>query len=381
MTSRKKIAVNTRFLIKGKIEGIGYFTQEILSELVSSHPEVDFVFLFDRKYDNSFIFGKNVSAVVLPPPARHPFLWYIWFEISVAAWIKLNKPDLLLSMDGFTVLNTSLPRVTVIHDLAFEHFPAHTGKLVYKYYKHFVPKYINASDRVVAVSEYTKTDISKLYDTATDKIDIVYNVTNNSYKQLTEEEREKTKSEYTTGHDYFVYVGSLHPRKNIKNLLLAFDTFKTKISNDCKLVIVGRKAWQYDDIEATYNNMTYKSDVIFTGHLPVEHTAQIVGAAIALCYVSFFEGFGIPIIEAQQCGVPVITSNVSSMPEVAADSAILVNPESVADISFAMQQLYSDNTLRNTIAEKGLENVKRFSADKSAANLWNTITQVLSKTA
>lgn len=374
---RKKIVVNTRFLIKGKLEGIGYFTNEIIKELVRQHPEVDFYFLFDRDYDSEFIFAENVTGVKLFPPARHPFLWFIWFELSVALWLFKNKPDLFLSMDGYTSIISRVPKITVIHDLAFEHFPNHVSRLVRAYYKFFTPKYIKASQRVVAVSEFTKSDIVKLYKTEAGKIDVVYNVANDCYTALPEPEKQRIKDEYADGNDYFVYVGAIHPRKNISGLLRAFELFKTGNPNNIKLVLVGRKAWLFDEIEDCYNSMRYKNDVIFLGHQPSDITSGIVASSIAMCYVSLFEGFGIPIIEAQQAGTAVITSRTSSMPEVAADSAIIVNPESFEEIAAAMERVFSEPEYRKHLIDLGFENCKRFSIEKSAKAIWQSMKCIL----
>ncbi len=370
---RRKIAVNTRFLLHGRIEGIGLFTQEILREMVLAHPETDFYFLFDREYHQEFIFAENVVPVVLFPQARHPFLWYWWFEISVKKWLAKNKPDVFLSPDGYCVLNTNTPQVLVVHDLAFEHFSDQLPKLVLKYYKHFVPKFIAKAEKVVAVSEATKQDIVAHYGTNPDKIEVVYNATINNYQPLNELQKSDIKRDFSDDEEYFVYVGSIHPRKNIRNLLLAFDEFKKQTKASTKLLLVGRMAWQYSDVEATLQTLQHRNDILFLGHQPSEKVAQIVGAALAMCYVSLFEGFGIPIIEAQQAGVPVITSAVSSMPEVAGNSALLVNPESVNEIASAMQKINAEVALRNDLIQKGLKNTARFGWKLSAEKLWKLL--------
>lgn len=377
MEKRLKIAVNTRFLIADKLEGIGLFTLETLKQMVMQHPEVDFVFLFDRSFDNQFIFAKNVTGVSLSPPARHPFLWYIWFEWSVKRWLSKNKPDLFLSMDGFTVLNTQTPTVTVIHDVAFEHFKDHVGGLVRKYYSYFVPLFAQKSDRLVAVSNFTKQDIVRLYDVPDEKIDVVYNAPKEEYQPISDERKSVLKSSLTDGKDFFLYVGSIHPRKNIVNLLLAFEAFKTATKTDVKLVLIGRKAWKFDAVEQTLNTLSCKQDVLFLGYLPSAEIATISASAMGMCYVSLFEGFGIPIVEAQQAGTLVITSNVTSMPEVAGDSALLVNPFSVDEIAQAMTRVYNEKSLRESLIQKGFENCKRFSWQQSAHNLWASCQKVI----
>src|SRR5690606_7224010 len=116
-----RIAVNTRLLLKGKLEGIGWFTYQTLERIVKQHPEHEFIFFFDRPYDRSFVFASNVTPVVLSPQARHPVLFYLWFELGIPRLLRKYKADLFLSPDGFSSLSTKVPTCLVIHDLAFEH--------------------------------------------------------------------------------------------------------------------------------------------------------------------------------------------------------------------------------------------------------------------
>jgi glycosyltransferase involved in cell wall biosynthesis len=165
----------------------------------------------------------------------------------------------------------------------------------------------------------------------------------------------------------------MHPRKNIETLLRAFDAFKTSTQSNFKLVIVGRKAWQSEDIEQTYNQMQHQQDVVFTGRVAEENLYNITAAAYAMVYIPFFEGFGLPIVEAMACDVPVITSNVTSMPEVAANAGVLVSPDDVHQVTDAMKRLVND---QDFYQQKKLASAKRkqdFSWDVSAQKLWESI--------
>ena len=376
---QKSIAVNTRFLIKNKLEGIGLFTYEALKHITQAHPEIEFHFLFDRAYHPEFIFGENVKPVVLFPQARHPFLWYWWFEISVKNWLAKNKPDLFLSTDAYCCLHTRVPQVMVIHDLAHEHFSDHVYGLATRYYRYFMPRYAKKAELIATVSEFSKADIVKLYHISPDKIDVVYNGAKEVYQPVNDEIKKQVKAIYTNGNNYFVYVGSIHPRKNVKNLLLAFEKFKAETGSNFKLLIVGRKAWDFADVDATYDKMKFKDDVKFLGHLPPQDLSNIVASAYAMVYVSLFEGFGIPIIEALSCEVPVITSNTTSMPEAAGDAALLVNPLSVDEISGAMKRLTSNNALRDDLIAKGKIQLQKFSWQLTGEKLWKCCETVLSK--
>ena len=341
--------------------------------MVAEHPEVEFYFFFDRPYHQKFLFGPNVTPVVLSPPARHPFLFYIWFEFSVARALEKIKPDVFLSTDGLTCLKTNVPRVTVIHDLAFEHYPKDLGLIVRNYLQKFTPQVANASERVIAVSEFTKQDIVKHYKLSSEKIDVVYNDASDFFGPCTEEEAEQTRQTCSKGQPFFMFVGAIHPRKNLVNLFQAFDLFKQQTNSTAKLLIVGRKAWKSDEITKAFNDMKYQSDVIFTGRVSDEELRLLYGAAMANVYVPTLEGFGIPIVEAQKCDCPVITSNVSSMPEVAGEAALLVDPFNVNEIANALVEIWKDKGLRITLQYLGRKNLKRFSWDESAARLWDSI--------
>ena len=348
--------------------------------MVQAHPEVEFYFFFDRPFHEKFLFGPNVTPVVLSPPARHPFLFYIWFEFSVARALEKIKPDVFLSTDGLTCLKTNVPRVTVIHDLAFEHYPKDLGIIVRNYLQKFTPQVARASERVIAVSEFTKQDIIQYYGIDPQKIDVVYNDASEFFAPCSDEESEVTRQKFTNGQPYFMFVGAIHPRKNLVNLFQAFDLFKKQTYSPAKLLIVGRKAWKSDEITKAFSEMKFQSDVIFTGRVKDEELRLLYGAALANVYVPTLEGFGIPIVEAQKCDCPVITSNVSSMPEVAGESALLVDPFNVNEIAHALQEIWKDPGLRITLQYLGRKNLRRFSWDNSAALLWESVLKACPQT-
>src|ERR1700733_4889976 len=170
-----KIAVNTRLLLKNKLEGIGWFSYETLKQMTVQHPEHQFYFVFDRPFDPEFIFSKNITPVVIGPPSRHPVLWYIWFNWSLSRVLKRIRPDLFLSPEGYICLNTNVKTINVMHDIAYEHYPESVPKLVKSYYKYYFPKFAQKAERIATVSQFSKEDIVKLYNIDPDKIKVVYN--------------------------------------------------------------------------------------------------------------------------------------------------------------------------------------------------------------
>ena len=368
-----KIAVNTRLLLPDRLDGIGRFTCETLRIITQSHPEHEFLFLFDRKFHESFIFSENIRPIVAPPQARHPLLFLAWFELSLPYLFNKLKPDLFLSPDGFLSLNTRVPSVAVIHDLNFEHFPADIPWAERTYYLRMFPKFARKAVRLATVSEYSKQDIHQLYKIPENRIDVVYNGSSSNFRPLSSERKETVRRKFTGGNEYFIFVGSLHPRKNLVNLFKAFDQFKDNDPSTVKLVIAGARMWWTDEIRQAYEGMQHRQEVIFTGRVIDQDLADLMASAMALTYVSIFEGFGIPILEAFSCNTPVITSGNTSMPEVAGDAALLVNPFSVESISGAMRLMARDPLIRASLSEKGRKQGEMFSWEATAEKLWNTI--------
>lgn len=371
MTKLRHIAVNTRLLLPGGLEGIGRFSYEVLRLLAEKHPETRFSFFFDRKYDEQFIFGSNVEAHVLFPQARHPFLFIWWFEYSVAARLRKLKPDVFFSPDGYLSLRSKVPQVPVFHDLAFEHFPGDVKKLEAWHYRKYFPRYAQKAARILTVSEFTKRDIQKQYGTDPGKIDVCYNGVSARFSPVDPGRKTEIRQKFSQGKPYFHCVGAIQPRKNLSSLIQAFNRFKTEQSSDVQLLVVGRKAWNFEEVISSYKDSPFKDEIHFTGFVSDADLNDIYGASEALCYVPYFEGFGIPILEAMQCDCPVITSRVTSMPEVAGDAAILVDPREVASIVAAMQEISPQK--QEALIQAGRERLRAFSWEKTASQVWQTL--------
>jgi len=371
-----RIAVNTRLLLKDRLEGIGWFTYENLKRITTSHPDDHFYFLFDRPFSEEFIFADNITPIILSPQARHPMLYYIWFQFSVKKLLGDLKPDLFISPDGYMPLDLKCKSLIVFHDLNFEHYPKDVPLFERLYYRTFFPKFAKQANCIVTVSQFSKDDIASIYDVPHERIDVVYNGANEKYAPMSIEQQNIVRGKITDGTPYFYFIGSLHPRKNLPNLFRAFDIFRKSSATKVNLVITGARKWWTKDIESVYNTMSFKDDVIFTGRLPVEKVRDLMASAIALTYVSYFEGFGIPIAEAFKCGTPVITANVTSMPEIAGDAAITVDPFDHFAIAEAMKLIAENPDVRQNLKDKGLQRSELYTWDKSAENLWKSIERV-----
>lgn len=368
-----KIVVNTRSLIPDKLDGIGWFTYQTIKRITQSHPEHEFIFLFDRPYDAQFIFGSNVKPIVLFPPARHPFLYILYYQWSVRKLLNRLKPDLFLAPDGLLVLGSKTKQLAVIHDINFFHYPEDLTFFYRKYYNFFVPKFAKQANAIATVSQFSKEDICNNYGINSSKITVVYNGINDGYRKLDELSKKETRLKHSQGKPYFLFVGSMSPRKNLVRLIEAFEQFKNRTKSDYNLLIVGSSFWGNEELKQRLDACKYAGDIHITGRVSQLELEKIMGSAFALTFVSYFEGFGIPLVEAMECEVPIICSNVSCMPEIAGDAALYVDPFKVEDIADKLVELYSNPALVRTIIEKGNLQKMKFSWDKTAEKLWDLI--------
>lgn len=373
-----KIAVNTRLLLKDRLEGIGRFSMEVLHRITREHPEHEFLFLFDRPFSPEFIFSENITPMVLFPQARHPVLYYWWFEYSVAAALQRTGADVFLSPDGYLSLRSPVPQIQIIHDLNFEHGDYGIPWYELKYYRTMFPRYARKANRIATVSEFSKKDISQSYSIDAKKIDVIYNAGASGFGGFNPLKLASFRSKYAQGSNYFLYVGAIHPRKNITRLLKAFEAFKSNTGRSEKLILAGSKKWYDSEAESFYNSMTHRSDVLFTGRVSQPELQEITAAALASVNVSLYEGFGMPMLEAMHCNVPVLASETTALPEIAGDAALYANPENVESISNALTKISTDESLRREMIAKGRIRRQGFTWEKTSQSLWQSIERTIS---
>ncbi|MEO7922240.1 MAG: glycosyltransferase family 1 protein [Chitinophagaceae bacterium] len=371
------ICINCWILRNKKLDGIGYFTVNAIANLVRNHPEVQFQVLCDKKFTEDYFDFPNVSKHPIFPALRHPLLYVFYMEIVLPLFLRKRRPDIMVSMDGFLSLLSGCPQLPVIYDINFEHKPKDLKLKNRIYYKFFFKRFARKAKRIATISAYSKKDIADYYKIDPARIDNVSCGINSNFSPLGVEEIAVVRDKWSGGKPYFFFVGSMHPRKNIKRLIDAFNLFKKKTGADLKLILAGSILWSKTEIEDSYAGSAYKEDIYFTGRLSDEDLQQLLGAALALSFVPIFEGFGLPIVEAMQADVPVICSNVTSMPEVAGDAALMVDPFNVESIAGAMEKLSADNELRQQLIIKGREQKKLFSWNNTAELLWNCIAKAL----
>jgi glycosyltransferase involved in cell wall biosynthesis len=244
---------------------------------------------------------------------------------------------------------------------------------VRKYYLKYFPLFGKKATKIATVSEYSKLDLIKNYHINPEKIDVVYNGADDIFKPLIEEKQKEVRKKYSQGEPFFIFIGALVPRKNLPRLLKAFDLFKEKTKNEYKLIFIGDTMHSFREIDRTFSEMKFKKDVVFTGRIPREEMALLLASSRALLFVSYFEGFGIPLIEAFRSEVPVVAGNRTSLPEIGEKGAFYVDPFSVQSIADGMIKVDQDQVLRESLIAEGKIQKDKFTWEKSADLLWNSI--------
>lgn len=357
-----RIALNARFLLEGKMEGIGYSSWEFYRRIIELNPRHTFILFFDRPFSSGFSSFKNVIPVSLFPPARHPFLWMIWFELVLPAALRKWKVDVFFSHDGFSSLRTSVPVYVTVHDLAFLAYPKQIPFLVYLFYRIFTPQYLKKAVHIFTVSNFVREDIQKKYGVPESGITVIPN----GYRALLKQAEESEGEPVLPAHPYFFYYGAIHPRKNIDRVIKAFDLFRSQNEGKVSFVIAGRRAWKTGSVERAWRKSTFKEDIRFVGYVSDAAISYYLKNALALVYVSLHEGFGMPIVEAFAANTPVITSCEGALAETSGDAALKVNPRDIVAIAQGMRELYGNPSLRAALTMAGERALSRFNWDDSA---------------
>lgn len=290
------------------------------------------------------------------------------------------KYDLdLFHIQYFGPLVKTCPIISTIHDISFEHYPEFYTKRELAIMKKWIPYTAKTSDIIFTVSEFSKKDIANRYEINPEKIKVTYNATGENFRVI--EDKNSIRNiidKFSIDGEYILTVGNLQPRKNIPRLVQAYIKLReTNTTFKYKLVIVGKKAWLFDDILRFIKESTFKDDIILTDYVTDEELVYLYNGAEFFVYPSVFEGFGLPILEAMACGTPVITSNANAMIEVSGDSALLFNPYDVDDIVYNMRVLAENRDLRLKMSESGLKRASEFSWNDTSRIVLDTYKEVI----
>jgi glycosyltransferase involved in cell wall biosynthesis len=378
-----RIAVNCRFLLPHRLEGLGRYTWEVLVRMLQQQPHHEWHLVFDRRRATEYYrpllaslpFRANITLHTAFPQARHPLLYLWYFEHTLPRLLADLRPDVYFSPDGYLCLNLSehVPQIGVIHDLAFEHFPQDVDRLHRWHYQTFFPQYARRAAVQLTVSNSTRQDIHTRYGVPLHRIRVTHCGASGNIRPLPVAEQQAVRQAFSHGYPYFLHVGAIQPRKNLDVLLRAFDAYKTASGSATRLLIVGRYGWRFQAVQQAYDTLRHQADVVFTGWVSDADLARLYASARALVYPSRFEGFGLPVLEAFHAEVPVITTNASSLPEVAGNAALLVPPGHVPELAQALHRLDTDDTLRSQLVQAGCHQRMHFSWERAAQTVWQAL--------
>ena len=377
MSLKSKPAIGIDFHVAGGIyQGVRTYLTNLIREVLRLDHQSRY-FIYANDYTGAAPWcqkGPNVAVKRLPTASGRLNLL---FGFPACAY-----RDRLSLFHSQYVLPIHLPcrSVVTIHDILFESHPQffppfHRGLL-----KLFIPLSARRASKVVAVSEFTKREIVKHYKVSEDKIAVVCEGASEGFSRVSDQRLiARTLGRYGITDKYILFVGRIEPRKNIVGVLEAFDYVKKKGGRDLCLVVVGQqdRLFQEKRLFEAVKEMKSRPDILFTGGVSEEELAVLYNGAEVLVYPAFAEGFGLPVLEAMSCGTPVITSNTTSLPEVAGDAAVLVDPHSVADIGANLENLLDNETLRKELSARGLKRAQAFGWAKAAEQTLDVYAEVL----
>lgn len=354
--------------------GIGRYVRELVTALAFQDQETIY---------RLFVSGARVDELPVPPASN--FIWKstqisptwlarIWHRarLGIPVEVFTGRVDLYHATDFVLPPTLSGTRTLLtVHDLSFVRVPDSASPKLKSYLDVVVPRSVINADHVLADSYATKKDLVELYGVPDEKVTVLLSGVDSRFYQVKDSSAiMTTRSLYNLDESspYILSVGTVQPRKNYGLLIKALAQLRSK-GYDLSLVIAGGKGWLEDPIYQTLHDEQMENYVHFIGFADEEHLPALYSGACCLAFPSLYEGFGLPVLEAMACGTPVITSNVSSLPEVAGDAALLVNPYNLDELVHALQRLIDDNDLRQQLIERGLERVKQFTWVKAARQL------------
>jgi glycosyltransferase involved in cell wall biosynthesis len=341
--------------------GIGQYILQLTDALASSCDRDEFLLLQSRKDGTTITNHPCFSRVSLWTPSHHRLeQWTLGFEINRLGLDLLHSPDFIPPM------RRNCRSVITIHDLAFLLYPHFLTKESARYYGQ-IDQAVRSTDHIIAVSNSTKQDIIRLLGVPERKITVIHEAANKIYRPIDRQTARRYVAEnYGIGHDYILFVSTVEPRKNLPTLLQAYRKLRDGYKHEEKLVLAGAPGWLAEEVFATLDELELGDEVHFLGRVPSEALLYLYNAARLLVHPSFYEGFGLPPLEAMTCGIPVIVSNVSSLPEVVGDAAILIDPNDVDELIVALHRVLTDEAYRECMTTKGLKRAAKFSWQRAA---------------
>lgn len=385
---QKKILIDCTSL-REKPSGVGFYTYKLIESLSKIQAEENFILgIYNQPSMKNWLTRKSSFPELLKefsPRYTLPFPVTITnllaqFNIPIFNYTDkyLHQPDLVHGADHYVYPCQNAKKIMTIHDLTFLKYSFYSNSIV-KNYTQRIKKCLEWTDLIITFSRNSKQDIKEYFGVCDQKIAITSEASRYSPNFLEQYDLESLKKSisYDFKQPYLLFVSTLEPRKNIVNLIKAFNLLKEEYKIPHHLILIGQKGWHYQDIFQAINKSIFKDNIHHLGYLSDQLVALFYSQAELFIYPSFYEGFGLPVLEAMTLGCPVVTSNTSSLPEVAGDAAILVNPKDFNSLAEGMYQIINNPQLRQYLIEKGKNRAQLFSWQNVAQETLQAYQQVL----
>jgi glycosyltransferase involved in cell wall biosynthesis len=341
--------------------GIGEYTLRLTQALAAAYPADRFTLLQHRRSAQPLVTAPNVQIARTLVPTHHRL------EQRLLPWVANGLGvDVFHSPDFIPPLAATGASVITIHDLAFLIYPHFLTQESARYYGQ-IDRAVRHADEIIAVSHSTKHDLVRMLGVNEEKIHVIHEAADPLYAPEDKGEALRHVQElFDLPSEYILFVSTIEPRKNLQGLLLAYRRLRDDYKLYPALVLVGAPGWLSDDVYSLVDKLDLRQHCYFLGRVDAHDLKHLYNAAQCLVHPAFYEGFGLPPLEAMACGTPVVVSNVSSLPEVVGDAALLVNPNQDEEITVALWRLLTDLQLRDELRGKGLQRAASFSWARAA---------------
>jgi len=365
-----KIAVNC-LPFRRELAGTSRYALNTIRWLLTNDQSNEYVIFSTKEFAvniEEYLPNMQYTLVICPIMAEHFYVRIIWEQCVFPLQMVLNRVDILFAPSLSAPVFSRVRRVIVIHDMVAFYFGSRYSKLRKWYIRFITHCLLEKAERVITVSQHSMNDIAKYSKKNISKVSVIYEGVEEKFHVINDYEvLRHCREKYKLPEKIILYVGMLEPGKNIYRLIRAYGKIYKNIHE--KLVIAGKKGWAFHDIFELVKKLDLEKNVVFTGYVDDEDLPALFNCASIFVYPSLYEGFGLPCLEAMACGIPVIASEVTSLPEVVGDAAVLVNPKNDGAIALAMKELVDNKQLREEKQRKGFERIKMFSWKKNTQKL------------
>jgi glycosyltransferase involved in cell wall biosynthesis len=364
--------------------GIGYYSDFLTKNLIERHPETMFLLegfssFGDDVKERARCFEAANAKICVSPFDRTVYRLFSALLPLPYRWFFPEKADVTHFFNFVIPPFVKGKKVVTVHDMSFKRFPEAANFKTRSMLNINFASTVRRADKIVTISQFSKREILKYCDIPEEKVEVIYcGVDKGTFRpDIPAEKVQRTREKYGASAPYFLYLGTLEPRKNIERVVEAYGVLRGWYGAESpSLVIAGGKGWMFDSIFKRVKDLGLCESVIFTGYIPDEDKPALISGAICFCFPSLYEGFGMPPLEAMACGVPVIVSTAASLPEVVGDAGLLVDPYSAEDIAGAMEKSWLDGDLRNELRDKGVKRADLFDWPNMAEKTYDVYKQL-----